>query len=106
VKDSEGKTMSESEVNERETFSHWLLWIQTHFLERRIPTQFVFVSVRELIWREQAPTCPFRVPACRPDEFLTTSIVQTVWRNCNSLLYFQLFNSQLSVNGKQAMLLH
>jgi hypothetical protein len=24
--------MSESEVNERETFTHWKLWIQTHFL--------------------------------------------------------------------------
>jgi hypothetical protein len=33
VKDSERKMMREIEVNERETFTHWQLWIQTHFLE-------------------------------------------------------------------------
>jgi hypothetical protein len=26
--------MSKSEMNERETFTHWQLWMQTHFLGR------------------------------------------------------------------------
>jgi hypothetical protein len=31
---SEWKLVSESEVNERKTFTNWELWIQSHFLGR------------------------------------------------------------------------